>query len=147
MEKERVKILFRTLITVLGERFWPKIRKSLNFGPDGTFKIVQFTDLHWESIGEELDECDQKTRRVVEKILEIEKPDFVVFTGDIMTSGSKSPIKESRTRESIKEALQIILKPVIDCKVPWTLVLGNHEHCHKIASVDLLEKWGRLYLP
>lgn len=53
---------------------------------DGTFKIAQFTDLHWGN----LDEEDIRSRGLMDMILQIEQPDFVVFTGDLIVD-SKNP--------------------------------------------------------
>jgi len=119
-------------------------KQTLKFNKDGTFKIIQFADIHWESTGEELDEYDQKTRLVMEKLLSIEKPDLIVFTGDIMTSGRKSPVRYSKSVADVKEALGIILKPVLDVKIPWAFTLGNHEHCHAVDVPTLLKSFVKM---
>lgn len=119
-------------------RFLPR-KQALKFNKDGTFKIIQFTDLHWESTGQELDEVDQQTRRIMKKLLSIEEPDLIVITGDIMTSGRKSPVRYSKNVAQVKEALGIILEPVIEAKIPWAFTLGNHEHCHAVGVSTILE--------
>jgi len=50
---------------------------------DGTFTIVQFTDLHWQNGEPE----DWQTRDLMERILDAERPDMIVFTGDIIYGG------------------------------------------------------------
>lgn len=53
------------------------MKRHLSFQNDGTFKIVQFTDLHWMDGRAE----DQLTRKLMERIIEAEQPDLIVFTG------------------------------------------------------------------
>ncbi len=60
--------------------------KSLTFNSDGTIKIVQFTDLHFETDGKTLETSeawnDERTKLLMHSILEKEQPDLVVLTGD-----------------------------------------------------------------
>ncbi|OXM13923.1 metallophosphoesterase family protein [Paenibacillus herberti] len=86
----------------------------LKFREDGTFKIVQFTDLHWQNGNEE----DQLTGALMEQVLDAEKPDFVAFTGDIIYGlGCDDPLK----------ALRQAVEPVVSRGIPWAGVLGNHD--------------------
>ena len=59
----------------LPEVYGPKLK----FRPDGTFKIVQFTDTHY-IIGHR--GCPRMLKLLPE-VLEKEKPDLVMYTGDI----------------------------------------------------------------
>jgi hypothetical protein len=78
------------------------------------FSIAQFTDLHYRN-GEA---ADRETHRVMNHVLEIEKPDMVILTGDILDGGfCRDPI------QSITNALQ----PIIARNLPWAAVLGNHD--------------------
>lgn len=65
--------------------------KSLSFRKDGTFTIVQFTDLHWMDGRPE----DQRTREIMERVMDAEKPDLVVITGDVIYTGPVSPGKKN----------------------------------------------------
>ncbi|MFD1904519.1 hypothetical protein ACFTAO_37175 [Paenibacillus rhizoplanae] len=51
------------------------MNSKLSFRPDGTFTIVQFTDLHWMDGRAE----DQQTRELMELVLKAERPDLVIF--------------------------------------------------------------------
>lgn len=55
--------------------------QSLKFGSDKKFKIVQFTDVHWVS-GSEHSVVSEKC---MNRVLDEEKPDLVVFSGDFVT--------------------------------------------------------------
>lgn len=95
-------------------------RRSLNLQPlvfdkDGTFKIVSFSDLHY---GERLGNYkygasvaaidadfgaapfgpanDKQTDRVQATILDYEKPDFVVYNGDLVTG--ENLLKKNATK-------------------------------------------------
>lgn len=98
------------------------MKKELRFKEDGSFKIVQFTDVHW-SDGSEI---DLKTNLLMERILEAEKPDLVVFTGD-MTYGEQNTLL-------LKKALE----PVNNSGIPWAAVFGNHDTEIGLGKEELL---------
>ncbi|HXF63948.1 MAG TPA: metallophosphoesterase, partial [Caldilineaceae bacterium] len=54
--------------------------QPLRFREDGTFTIVQFTDTHFKN-GEP---PDDETTALIERVLDAEQPDLVVFTGDLI---------------------------------------------------------------
>ncbi|WP_419955239.1 metallophosphoesterase family protein [Neobacillus niacini] len=101
------------------------MKKQLQFRQDGTFKIVQFTDLHWENG----DQLDADTNRLMERILIEEKPDLVVFTGDVIYSpASNNPIA----------AFRGALEPVEKMNIPWAAVFGNHDTEGDVSKEELL---------
>ncbi len=51
-------------------------------------------------------------------MLVAEKPDLVVLTGDVATS------------KNVEAAWQTVVQPMIDAKIPWTAVFGNHDAEH-----------------
>lgn len=59
------------------------MKRQLTFQKDGTFKIVQFTDLHWKDGRPE----DIRTRKLMNTVVQAEQPDLVVFTGDVIYTG------------------------------------------------------------
>jgi len=100
---------------------------TLKFNIDGTFKIVQFTDIHWKN------ESSQNSALLglMSGILDRERPDMVVYTGDIITS------------EPAPKGWQTIVRPCIEKKIPWAVTLGNHDDEHnldRIEIISLLEK-------
>ena len=55
-------------------------KPSLKFNSNGDFKIVQFTDTH---ITDKI-ETSQPVFELIRIVIKAEKPDLVVFTGDIV---------------------------------------------------------------
>ncbi|KAK1921767.1 Metallo-dependent phosphatase-like protein [Papiliotrema laurentii] len=96
------------------------------FHPDGTLKIMQIADLHY-SVGSgscrdtDKQPCrgDAETAAWLEEALDAERPDMVVFSGDQLNGQGTS--YDSRS------VLAKFAKPVIDRKIPWAAVFGNHD--------------------
>src|ERR1041384_1330440 len=84
------------------------------FRGGGSFTIVQFTDLHFMNGGD----LEQRASYTMARILDLEKPDLTVLTGDVISGGdSKDPAW----------ALRFALKPVTDRNVPFAMLFGNHD--------------------
>jgi predicted MPP superfamily phosphohydrolase len=62
---------------------------GLRFKPDNTFKIVQFTDMHY---GED-PTFDAKTDEVQRTILALEQPDFVMVSAHCACTSSRHPVR------------------------------------------------------
>lgn len=108
----------------------PATRTALRTKENGKFKIVQISDTHMvagvgvckdavDAYGKKLpeSEADPLTVAFIGKILDIEKPDIVIFTGDQLhhdTSDSQS-------------ALFKVVAPVIERSIPFAAVFGNHD--------------------
>ena len=56
--------------------------QKLVFNNDQLFKIVQFTDMHYEHGNPKSD----TTLLTYKRVLDAEKPDLIIFTGDIVTA-------------------------------------------------------------
>ncbi|KAJ2985144.1 hypothetical protein NUW58_g5691 [Xylaria curta] len=105
---------------------WPTLRA----GKDGKFKIVQLSDTHMvtgpgvckdamDAHGQPLPEtqADPLTVNFVGDILDIEKPDLVVLTGDQL----HHDILDSQS------ALLKVVAPLIKRSIPFAAVFGNHD--------------------
>lgn len=100
--------------------------EDLKLREDGTFKIVQFTDLHWQN-GEK---ADQSTRECMERVLQAEKPDLVALTGDLIFGAKcKDP------RQSLREAV----RPLEEAGIPWAAVFGNHDDEGSLKRRELMD--------
>lgn len=87
------------------------MRQALRFREDGSFKLLQFTDIHYTND----DEADHKTVQLMREILAAEKPDFVMVTGDTVYG------------EKNLELLPLAVAPLTESGIPWSLVFGNHD--------------------
>lgn len=91
-----------------------------------TFKIVQFTDIHWIT-GAENQIKNDSTIRVMNKILDEEKPDFVVYTGDVVVS------------ENAYHGWDVCLAPCISRKIPYAVAFGNHDSEHGVSRSAIFD--------
>jgi predicted MPP superfamily phosphohydrolase len=61
----------------------PKHKHTLRFNTGGTFKIMQVTDIHF---GHADEETDVKSQELLSKLIDMEKPDLVVNSGDLISA-------------------------------------------------------------
>ena len=92
------------------------MKKELRFHPNGNFKIMMLSDIQ-EGI-----QYDIRTLENLEKALEKEKPDFVILGGDNCDGTIL------KTKDELKQYLDIFTRPMEMRKVPWAHVFGNHDH-------------------
>ncbi len=115
-----------TLVFLLGTIQLSQAQKSpiLRFNAEGKFKIVQFTDIHMKEYHEGKRDSVIQLMTI---ILKAEKPDFVMLTGDIATS------------ENVKKAWLTVVQPMIDPRIPWAAVFGNHDWEHAYSNKQMME--------
>ncbi len=87
-------------------------KPSLKFNSNGDFKVVQFTDTH---IMDKI-ETSKPVFDLIRTVIESEKPDLVVFTGDVVLQNNP------------KEKWDSINNILSAQKLPWIVVYGNHEY-------------------
>ena len=119
-------------LSVLRGRARPRLdaRAPLRVREDGKFKIVQISDTHMvtgvgvckdavDARGNRLpeSEADPLTVNFIGKILDAEKPDLVVLTGDQL----HHDISDSQS------ALFKVVAPIIERSIPFAAVFGNHD--------------------
>ncbi len=98
----------------------------LRFREDGTFTLVQLTDLHVR----DGDGADVRTLRLVEDVLDLERPDLVVFTGDVVGGDEcRDP----------RAALRRALAPVEARGLPWAFAFGNHDDEGPASRLELFD--------
>lgn len=85
---------------------------TLRFNKNKTFKIVQFTDIHWT----DGNAADLETKKLMEGIIQDEEPDLIVFTGDTIYGPEVL---------NSQQALHDALSPVGD--IPFLFTFGNHD--------------------
>ncbi len=97
----------------------------LRFTKTGIFTIVQFTDLHWHNG----DAADQQTARLIRQVLDSQKPDLVVVSGDV--------IDGAHCDDPLKSWEQSVA-PIIDRHLPWAAVFGNHDDEGTVSRAQLM---------
>jgi hypothetical protein len=98
---------------------------ALRFRQDGSFTIVQLTDVHWT----DGTDVDQRSRALIEGVLDAEGPDLVALTGDLI---------EGAACGDPAEALRQVTAPIEVRGIPWTLAFGNHDDEGGLSRVELL---------
>jgi predicted phosphodiesterase len=95
----------------------------LKFNQNKKFRIIQFTDFHFKDNSYRSDSA----LVMVKKMILAEKPDLVVFTGDVVTTANA------------KRAWQTVSSAVSALKVPWAVVLGNHDIESELTGKQIME--------
>lgn len=120
------KLFFSSLLLCVSFAFVHA--QKLNFRKDGTFKIVQFTDVHYAHGNAKSD----TTLLAINRVLDAEKPDLVIFTGDIVTA------------KPVKEGWDALTNIVSQREIPFAVTLGNHDDEQGVTR-PTLEKWITSY--
>lgn len=123
-----------------GAHFQNPSIKNLQFKKNGKFKVLQVADIHFSTgVGECRDpvpeesahgcEADPRTLSFLNKVLDIEQPDFVALTGDqIFGEGAPDP----------QTALFKVLMPFISRGIPYAITLGNHDDESTLGRKEMI---------
>lgn len=103
--------LYSLAISLCGQNTNYKPAARLSFNEDGRFKVLQLTDTHYISG----DKRSTRALRSIEEMLESEKPDFVIHTGDIIFGAP--------AEQGVKE----LFAPLVQRGIPFAVTLGNHD--------------------
>lgn len=95
--------------------------QDFRFDQEGKFKIMQFTDLHYNGRGWQSEHVPGMLRRLIER----EKPDLIIITGDLIYY---------RPGE---EAMREICTSIASAGVPYAVTLGNHDAEQAITQSEL----------
>lgn len=127
MFKEKAKLRIVSLIVLIAVLSSGHILAQSNiqfqFRKDHTFKIAQFTDIHWDNASPG---C-AATIETINHVLATEKPDLAILTGDIVTAVP--------AREGWKAIAGIFAK----AKTPFAVTLGNHDAEPEITRDQIFE--------
>lgn len=120
-----IKKLFITFTTILFLFFVVngQEKPQLKFNSQSKFKIVQFTDIHIQYDSYRSDSALVMMKTVIER----EKPDLVVLTGDVVGSDNR------------KKAWLKVAQVMIDAKTPWAAMFGNHDAEYELNKQQTME--------
>ncbi|KAJ7141700.1 Metallo-dependent phosphatase-like protein [Mycena crocata] len=113
-------------------------KNKLTFDSNGHFKIVSFSDMHmgerpgdgtWAPWGPA---NDAATQRVHATILDNEKPNYVVFNGDMMTG-------ENVFKANATNYLDLVFGPTVTRNIPFSSAHGNHDNANNINHQEEIE--------
>lgn len=121
----------------------PALKKpELRINDSERFKIMQAADLHLstgtgicrdpvpeERVPGEKCEADPRTLEFVERLLDEEKPDLVVFSGDEVNGD---------TAKDAQSAVFKFVKPLVDRKIPYAAIFGNHDDEGNLNRAQLM---------
>ena len=91
---------------------------------EGKFKIAQFTDIHWDPSNTRSESVPDSLLAVLEK----ERPDLVVMTGDIVTG------------RPAEQGWKSIMAMMQKAGIPYAVTMGNHdpENMERDSIFDIL---------
>jgi hypothetical protein len=135
-EAVEARVTIRRGTTLKSKKPVPRINDN------GRFKIMQAADLHLTSGSADCEDpipaelvpghgCDADTRTLefFERLLDEEKPDLVVLSGD-QINGQKT--KDAQT------AVFKFVQPLVDRKLPWAAILGNHDDESNLDRAEMM---------
>jgi hypothetical protein len=98
--------------------------RKLSFNREGKFKIVQFTDIHAIEKKGETDHAYD----IMNRILDIEMPDLVIYTGDVVT-----------TDQNPKAIWEKVANIPTSRGIPFAVALGNHDSDGRVPRDKIYE--------
>ncbi|SDW78372.1 metallophosphoesterase family protein [Paenibacillus sp. CF384] len=87
---------------------------KLRFRANGTFSILQFTDMHIQDGSKK----DVQTLALIDQMIADQKPDLIVLTGDVIAS------YDIADQEG---AFRLAIAGVVKSGIPFAVVYGNHD--------------------
>ena len=103
----------------------------MRFREDGTFKIMQITDM------QEIPAISKDTIALMERAVLEEQPDLVVYTGDqIKGYGVTYKGKGEELEREVAQTIGKLLEPVTKRGIPFAVTFGNHDCQVGISNQD-----------
>ncbi|MDH6357859.1 metallophosphoesterase family protein [Parabacteroides sp. PF5-9] len=121
--KKLISLFFLLIMSFSGATVLSAQEPILKFNSNKKFKIVQFTDIHWVPGNEKSNEAKQ----CMNEILDAEKPDLVIYTGDLVFGAPA------------ETALREALEPVVLRGIPFSVVFGNHDDEHDMTRSEIYQ--------
>ena len=120
-------VLFLSVFfTAMAQKYEPAA--ELKFNENGTFKILQLADTHYIAD----DTLSLRALNCVEEMLDTEKPDFVIHTGDIIFGAPA------------ERGVQELFAPLVKRGIPFAVTLGNHDGQFDLNRYEIYEAVRRI---
>ena len=112
-------------------------RNQLRFGADGTFTIMQVSDI------QDINGLAPRTKELFVAALEREQPDFVVFTGDQLKGYGLELLfaNEAQREQRIMRTINALAGPLAARDIPFTITFGNHDHDAPMDPLTQVNRW------
>nr|DAD29494.1 TPA_asm: hypothetical protein HUJ06_030962 [Nelumbo nucifera] len=116
----------------------PRPQAQLRFHRNGEFKILQVADMHYANgnktrcqdvLPEQMASCsDLNTTAFLERLIRLESPDLIVFTGDniFYYAGNAT-------------SMDAAFSPAVSSRIPWAAVLGTHDRPSTLSSEEMMK--------
>ena len=102
-------------------------KRTLRFNADGKFRILMVSDI------QETLTYDKRTPKALRALIDHVKPDLMILGGDNCDG------RKVKTREELKEYLDIFTAPMQETDTPFIHVYGNHDHDVSIPASEQSE--------
>ncbi|KAK9741243.1 hypothetical protein RND81_03G091700 [Saponaria officinalis] len=134
----KVLVVLVTICACIGSSF--AISTALRFNKNGEFKILQVADMHYgdgqstpclDVLPDQVKGCsDLNTTAFVKRMIQAEKPDLIVFTGDNIFGKDATDATKS---------MEAAFAPAIESQIPWAAILGNHDQESTLTREDVMK--------
>jgi hypothetical protein len=124
MEKNIILTLISLSFVCLTAIAQPAANRELVFNKDRVFRIMQLTDIHYNT---EVRELSESSIEMIGEAARLVKPDLIVLTGDVVVS------VETAT------AWREIGRTMDATGIPWTVVFGNHDSEYALTNRQILD--------
>lgn len=104
---------------------------------DGRFRILQLTDLHTAFHTPEKAAQSEETLGIVRQMLDKEKPDLAVVTGDIIGEGA------TLLPGGLPGAWESVTRLFDEANTPFVITFGNHDHEREATMAEQLAMIAR----
>lgn len=101
------------------------MNKKLYFREDGSFRLMQLTDIHY---CQDDAAADARTMALVRELIQAEKPDFVMLTGDAVYG------------PNCLEYLDRVVEPIVEAGIGFSFTFGNHDAEYLNNKAEILER-------
>lgn len=100
---------------------------AVGFGEDGQLKILLVADT------QDTENPQEAMLRLLNASLDSADPDLVIFLGDMIHGPSVSGM------DNVRKAIDAIISPVAERKIPFAIVFGNHDEECGISNEEQLK--------